>query len=215
MKEVSVSFLKDGDYKEYIKIINNSNADFIHYDVMDGKFTEKKNLTVKELITLMDLSKKKNDVHLMVNNPKSYIEKLALTNVNNITIHYEIKKLDDYLNLIRNYGIKVGIAINPDTDIENIYKYLDNIDLVLIMGVVPGKSGQVFLEGTEEKINSLKKYIKSNNLNTKIEIDGGVTTGVFDKIKNADIVVSCSFVLNNLENINLIKSIEPDEVNPK
>lgn len=205
MKEVSVSFLKDGDYKEYIKIINNSNADYIHYDVMDGKFTENKNLSPKELISLIDLSKKKNDVHLMVKNPRIYIEKLALTNVNNITIHYEIKDLNSNLNLIKSYGIRAGIAINPDTDIEKIYNYLDKIDIVLIMGVVPGKSGQKFLDETENRINQLKQYIKDNNLSTKIEIDGGVTTSVLDKIKNTDIVVSCSYVLDNLDNINLIK----------
>lgn len=205
MKEVSVSFLKNGDYKEYIKIINDSSADYIHYDVMDGKFTENRNLAIKELISLIDLSKKKNDIHLMVKNPKPYIEKLALTNVNNITIHYETKYLEDNLNLIKSYGIKAGIAINPDTDVEKIYKYIDKIDIVLVMGVVPGKSGQSFIESTENKINKLKEYIKDNKLSTKIEIDGGVTTSVLDKIKNTDIVVSCSYVLDNLNNIDLIR----------
>ena len=81
MKEVSVSFLKEGNYKEHIKKINNSNADYIHFDVMDGKFVDNKNLSLAELETYLKFSKKKNDVHLMVENPKKYIEKLSLYNI--------------------------------------------------------------------------------------------------------------------------------------
>ena len=206
MKEVSVSFLKEGSYKEHIKKINNSNADYIHFDVMDGKFVKEKNLTVKELISYIDISKKKNDVHLMVNSPEKYIKALAYSNVNNITIHYEIKDLVKSLNLIKEYGIKAGIAINPETDIESVKKYLDKINVVLIMSVHPGKSGQTFIEESENKINELRKYIEENNLNTKIEVDGGVCSLVLEKTKNADILVSASFLLDDLSRIDLLKN---------
>ena len=206
MKEVSVSFLKEGSYKDHINNINNSNADYIHFDVMDGKFVERKNLTVKELITYIDLSKKKNDVHLMVKNPEKYIKALSMANVNNITVHYEIKDLDKSLNNIKACGIKAGIAINPETSIEDIKKYLDKIDLVLIMSVHPGKSGQTFIEESEEKINKLKEYINENNLATKIEVDGGVCDLVLDKIHNADILVSASYLLDDLSRVDLLKN---------
>ena len=206
MKEVSVSFLKEGNYKNYIKQINNSNADYVHFDVMDGKFVERKNLPVSELVELVNLSEKKNDVHLMVKNPTKYIEALAITNVNNITIHYEIKDFNKYLDLIKSYGIKVGIAINPETDIKEIIPYLDKISVVLIMSVHPGKSGQSFIDSSENKINQLKEYIDNNELNIKIEVDGGLCDLVLDKVTNADILVSASYLLDDLSRIDLFRN---------
>lgn len=206
MKEVSVSFLKEGNYKEYVKRINNSNADYIHFDVMDGKFVESKNLSLAELETYLKLSKKKNDVHLMVKDPKKYIEKLSLYNISYITIHKEIKKYDEMLNLIKSYGIKPGLAINPDTKISDIIEDLDKVSLVLLMGVNPGKSGQEFIEEVSFKIKELKEEIVKRNLNVKISVDGGVKEEVLDKLLDVDIIVSASYLLNNLENIDKIKS---------
>ena len=206
MKEVSVSFLKEGNYKNYIKEINKSNADYVHFDVMDGKFVERKNLTVSELVELINVSTKKNDVHLMVKNPTKYIEALSITNVNNITIHYEIKDFEKYIDLIKSYGIKVGLAINPETDVNKIIPYLDQVSIILIMSVHPGKSGQTFINDSEDKINYLRDYIDSNNLNVKIEVDGGVCDLVLDKTSNADILVSASFLLDDLNRIDLLKN---------
>ena len=207
MKEVSVSFLKEGSYKEYIEKINKTNADYIHFDVMDGKFTENKNLLPSELIKLIKQSKKKNDVHLMVKNPDKYIEILSLYDIEYLTIHYEIKDYVKYIDKIKNYGIKPGISINPSTDVQNIFPILEKVGLVLIMGVVPGKSGQVFIEGTESKIKLLKEEIKRQNLNIKIEVDGGINEKVIDKISDADIIVSASYVLNDFNNINKLKEL--------
>lgn len=207
MKEVSVSFLKDGNYKEYIKKINKTNADYIHFDVMDGKFVENVNLPLKELTSLIDISEKKNDVHLMVKDPSKYIEKLGLYNIEYLTIHKEIKNFDENLNKIISYGIKPGIAINPGTNIEDIFEYLDKVKLILIMGVNPGRSGQSFIEGVYDKIMDLKEYIISNRLNIKIEVDGGVNESSFDKIKEADIIVSASYVLDDFNNIEKIKNL--------
>ena len=206
--EVSVSFLKEGNYKDYINQINKSNADYIHYDVMDGKFVKNKNLSVTELCKYLDLSIKKNDIHLMVSNPDKYIEKLALYNIEYITVHYEIKNVIDYIEKINSLGIKAGIAINPETKVEEIYSLLPMVKLVLVMGVHPGKSGQKFMISTSRKISKIKEEIKRQNLNIKVSVDGGVNEEVLEEVKEADILVSASYLLDNLDKIDEIKEQE-------
>ena len=125
--EVSVSFLKEGNYKKYIESINKTEADYIHFDVMDGKFVNNKNLPLKELLELIYFSEKKNDVHLMVKNPSKYIEKLALYDIEYLTIHSEIDNCDMFIDKIRSFGIKPGIAINPYTDVEKVLPLLSNL----------------------------------------------------------------------------------------
>ena len=167
---VSTSFLKEGNYTNYIKELNNSNTDFIHFDVMDGKFVKSTNLkSIKELEKYINLCKKKIDIHLMVKDPEKYIKALSLYNINNITIHKEIKNYEEMINLIKSYGIKAGLAINPDTDIKSIYNILPTLDLVLIMGVCPGASGQRFIEGTETKISMLKDASNYKGKKTKYQ----------------------------------------------
>ncbi len=206
MKEVSTSFLKEGSYSNYIEMLNNSNTDYIHFDVMDGKFVENKNLSIKELEKYLKMSKKKNDVHLMVKNPKEYIKTLSIYNISYLTIHKEIENYKEMIKLIKSYGIKPGLAINPETDIEDVFEDLKNVSLVLLMSVHPGKSGQEFIEETTNKISVLKEEIKKKNLNVKISIDGGIKEEVLEKIKDVDIVVSASYILNDLNNINKIKT---------
>ena len=204
---VSTSFLKEGNYSNFIKELNDSNTDMIHYDVMDGKFVDNTNLkTISELTKYIDLSTKKVDIHLMVENPKKYIEELSLYNINNITVHKEIKNYLEMLDLIKSYGIRAGIAINPDTPVEDIYDLLDKVDVVLVMSVYPGKSGQSFIEQSSFKIKKLREEITNRNLNTKIEVDGGVCEEVLPLISDVDIVVSASYILNDLNNINVIKN---------
>lgn len=206
MKEVSTSFLKEGSYSNYIEMLNNSNTDYIHFDVMDGKFVKNKNLSIKELEKYLKMSKKKNDVHLMVKNPKEYIKTLSIYNISYLTIHKEIENYKEMIKLIKSYGIKPGLAINPETDIEDVFEDLKNVSLVLLMSVHPGKSGQKFIEKTTNKISVLKEEIKKKNLNVKISIDGGIKEEVLEKIKDVDIVVSASYILNDLNNINKIKN---------
>lgn len=208
MKEVSTSFLKEGNYKEYIKKLNNSKTDYIHFDVMDGKFVENKNLSLKELESYLKQSNKKNDVHLMVENPEKYIELLSLYNVSYITIHKEIKNYARMIELIKSYGIKPGLAINPDTRIEDIKNDLDKVSLILIMGVHPGKSGQEFIKTTTDKIKELKQEIEKRNLSLKISVDGGIKEEVLDQIQDTDIVVSSTYILNDLSNIDKIKNCD-------
>ena len=110
------------------------------------------------------------------------------------------------LGLIKSYGIKPGLAVNPETNIESIFEDLDKISLVLLMSVHPGKSGQEFIEETTNKISVLKEELIKRNLNVKISIDGGIKEEVLDKIKDVDIVVSASYILNDLNNIKTIKN---------
>ncbi len=206
MKEVSASILSKEDKFKNIEILNNSNTDYIHLDVMDGKFVDNKFITPKELKNVLSKINKKIDIHLMVKDPTEYLKAMALYNVSYVTIHYEIKNYEVYLNKIKELGFKVGIAINPSTDVEKIYDLLDKINLVLIMSVEPGYSGQSFIKATATKIDNLKQEIKTRNLLTKISVDGGVNEESLQYIENADIVVSSSYVLNDLNNIDKIKA---------
>lgn len=205
---VSTSFLREGKYTDFINMLNDSNTDLIHFDVMDGKFVDNTNLkSISELLKYVSLSKKKNDIHLMVSDPSKYIEALSMYPVEDIIVHREIKNYEKMVDLIKGYGIKAGIAINPDTDVSDIYDILPKLDLVLVMSVVPGRSGQKFIEASGEKINKLREEIKRRELNTKISVDGGVCEEVLPYVKECDIVVSSSYIMNDLNNINVIKNL--------
>lgn len=207
MKEVSGSFLSNNDKFYEINRLNNSDVDYIHFDVMDGKFVSNKNITVSELPKLIDAAKKKIDIHFMVNDPGKYIDKICFYNIDYITIHYEIKNLEDYIDKIKDYGFKVGISVKPETDIEKIYYLLDKINLVLIMSVEPGKSGQKFIN-VSDKINKLKQEIINRKLNVKISVDGGINDEVLDYVKDCDILVSSSFILSDLDkNVDILKNL--------
>ena len=188
---------------DIVKELDKTNADAIHIDIMDGKFVDNKTWTTSEIIKLTKYSNLPLDVHLMVNNPYKYIEDYAMLNTNDIIFHYEaVKDINKVINEIKDYGLKVGIAVNPDTDVKNIYDYLSNIDIVLIMSVYPGKSGQVFINEALDKIKELKDYIVNNNLKTLISVDGGINdeTGKLCKEAGADILVSASYIHNDIKN---------------
>ena len=143
----------------------------------------------------------------MVKDPSKYIEALSLYDISYITIHKEIKNYDKYIDMIKNYGFKVGLAINPETSVEEIKQDLPKINLVLVMTVHPGRSGQSFLTDESKKIDELKEYIKENKLNVKISVDGGIKEETLPFVVNSDIIVSASYALENLDNINKIKEV--------
>lgn len=198
--EISTSILSAEDRKETILKLNKSATDYIHFDVMDGEFVLNKQFSIPELKELLEASKKKNDVHLMVKDPLKYVEAIKDLNVEYITIHAEIgANLENVLSLIKANNIKCGLALDLNSDISLIKPYLNLLDLVLIMTVKAGYGGQEFKEEALEKIKELPE-------NIKIEIDGGINEESIKLIPRADIIVSGTFVLQNIaENILALK----------
>ena len=196
--------------KEAIEIYNKTDIDYIHLDIMDGKFVDNKTWTMSDINKFSKIATKSFDVHLMVNNPDKYIDELSMMNTSYITFHYEaVKKPLEIINHIKNNGIRCGIAINPSTNVSEILPLLKEVDLVLIMSVVPGASGQSFMDGVLYKLEVLKKEIEENHLNTLVSIDGGINDETYLKVKdNVDIVVSASYLLegNTNEKINAFKN---------
>ena len=199
--ELSISLLNAKDRKKTVKKLNNTKIDMFHIDVMDGEFVTNKSFPVEEIIELSSITSKPLDIHLMVNDPVIYIEKLnELSNINNITFHLEINKdINNILNKLKKYGIKRGIALRPNTDIKEIIPYLNNIDLLLVMTVEPGLGGQPFIETSTERIKQIKKIIKDYNI--ILEVDGGINDKTISKVSDANISVVGSFVTtsNNIE----------------
>ena len=209
--EVSVSILNSVNRIEDTIKLNNTSCDYLHIDVMDGKFVPDTQFTIDEIINIIKVSNKRIDVHLMVDNPLYYIEKLINYNIEYITFHYEIDKNINYLiDIIKNNNIKVGMSIKPNTDVSEIINYLDRLDLVLIMSVEPGKGGQSFIEESYDKVRSLKKIINDRNLDIKIEIDGGVKDTNIKLISDSgvDISVVGSFITKSYDFEESIKKLK-------
>mgnify|MGYP002611039938 CR=1 FL=1 len=195
------------NYKESIEKINKTDADYLHLDVMDGSFTESSSFSLNESKEIKDLCNKKVDVHIMSINLRKIISEYININPYNITFHIENNDIEKYIDLIKEKNIKVGLAINPDTDLSTIYPYLDKIDRVLVMSVVPGKGGQKFMESVIPKLIYLKE--NKDKYNYEIEVDGGINSDTVNFVKDyADIVVSGSFITNSngyQESINKLK----------
>lgn len=210
--KVSVSILSSSiKPQDIVKKLDNTKADYIHVDIMDGKFVDNKTWTISEVKKIVSYSKLPLDVHLMVENPSKYIENYALLNTSYITFHYEtVKDIDKMINEIKNYGLKVGIAINPETDEKVLYPYLTKVDQVLVMSVHPGKSGQSFIDNTPNKIENLKQEIINQNAKTIISVDGGINdeTGKLCVEKGVDMLVSASYIHKDIvNNINTLKKL--------
>ena len=195
--EISVSILNSLERISDVNKLNNTSCDYIHIDVMDGMFVSDTQFSVNEIIDIINKSNKKIDIHLMVENPIIYIEKLLDYNIEYITFHKEIdKNIDELIDVLKKNNIKVGLSIKPNTKISEIIEYLNRIDLILVMSVEPGKGGQSFMEDMLSKVRELRKIIDDRKLNVKIEIDGGVKDANINLIKDAgvDISVVGSFI---------------------
>ena len=200
--KVSVSYLnvKRRNINRIIYLLDKTNVDFIHVDVMDGKYVKNKANSYSEVEEMSYYTKKRLDVHFMVNKPLKYIDDFALLNVYCMTIHLNIKNdLDKVIDRIHDYGIKAGIAINPDEDIDMIDNYLDKIDAVLIMSVYPGLPGQEFIKDVIPKIKKLKDKIKKLNRDILINVDGGINLENKQFLGDADIL-SVGSTITNSEN---------------
>ena len=202
MIKTSISIL-DCDFNnlEYeINRINNSNSDLIHIDIMDGKFVPNNTLEKFDMNKISKYSDKNFDVHLMVENPIDYITSFVTPLTDYISIHLESKGIDQSLKRIKENGIKCGLAINPDTEIQKLYPFLEIIDMVIIMSVFPGKGGQKFIENTYYKVETLRNHDK----NIDISVDGGVGSSNSKTLisKGASTLVSGSYLMksNNINN---------------
>ena len=182
-----------------------AHTDMFHIDVMDGKFVERDTSEdMKDFsLTLSHITNLGLDVHLMVENIEEYIDDYIELEPEYISFHIEASKTKERtmenINLIKENGIKVGLAINPDTSIEEIKEYIPYVHMILIMTVVPGKGGQKLIPETIEKIEELKKYIDENDFDIDIQADGGINGETANSVikVGANILVSGSYILNS------------------
>ncbi|WMJ74249.1 ribulose-phosphate 3-epimerase [Cytophagaceae bacterium ABcell3] len=182
-----------------IEMINNSQADWFHIDIMDGVFVPNISFGFPVLEAINKYAQKPLDVHLMIVQPEKYLEQFKKAGAANITVHYEAcPHLHRTLQEIKDLGCKAGVALNPHTPVHVLEDIIADIDLVCLMSVNPGFGGQKFIPKTYDKVRKLKSMIEENNASTLIEIDGGVNN------KNAKELISCgaevlvagSFVFN-------------------
>ena len=180
-----------------IEMINKSEADWFHIDIMDGVFVPNISFGMPVLEAITKHAKKTIDVHLMIIDPDRYIQTFADLGANVLTVHYEAcNHLHRTLQAIKAAGMKAGVAINPHTNIDLLEDVINDIDLVCVMSVNPGFGGQSFIENTYEKVTKLKATIKRKNAGTLIEIDGGVTNKNATQLvaAGADVLVAGNFV---------------------
>ena len=221
MVEISTSILsvEKGKEAEVFFALEKAKTDYFHIDVMDGKFVEKD--TYQKMVEYSNYIKRISnlplDVHLMVENVKDAIEDFSAVEPNIITFHLEACKTKeevvDRIKQIKENGSRVGIAIKPETNIEEIYEYLPYIHMCLVMTVEPGKGGQTLITDMLAKISTLKEYIEKNNIEIDIEVDGGVNIKTASRVKaaGADIIVAGTAILmaNNFASIiNELREIE-------
>ena len=195
--KVSASFLSSKNPALDLTKLNDTDVDYIHVDIMDGKFVSNKTMPFSEMRNIYKYTSKRLDVHLMVENPKDYIPLYAELNTEYITIHVEIDEdIMEILELIKSYSIKAGISIKPNTNISELVPYLPYIDMILIMSVEPGAGGQKFIAGTEDRINEVRSLLDSYNIPAVINVDGGVNGDSVSMCRRADIVTAGSYITN-------------------
>jgi len=183
--------------QETIKLIDQSKAEYIHFDVMDGDFVPNLTFGPQFILNVRQYSKKTFDVHLMINRVGKFLDDYIKAGSDIITFHLEIEEnIKELISKIKINNIKCGIAIKPATPWEDLKPYLNDIDQIIIMTVEPGFGGQKFMDDQLLKINQLRKYISDNQLHVDLEVDGGVNyeTGKKCVDAGANILVAGSFL---------------------
>ena len=212
MKIIAPSMLSCdfGKLVDEIETVNQSDAGWFHLDIMDGVFVPNITFGTPILEVFKKYATKHLDAHLMIINPENYIEKFASLGAKTITVHYEAcNNLINTINQIKKLDVKAGIAINPDTAVSSLESIISEIDLVCLMSVFPGFSGQKFIPETFVKLEKLRQIITKNHSKAMIQIDGGVDLDNAKKLVSlgADVLVAGSFVFKSEDSFNTIKKL--------
>lgn len=206
--KITVSYINSlYDSKKTVDLINETSADAIHVDLIDGIYAGTKNFDINHLPEIFKDNRKPIDIHMMVNRPSGYLNDLLKLKPICIYIHPSTEPSAFWLlNELNNYGIKRGLVINPDEKIPSFSHYFPYVDRVLLMSVTPGKGGQKFLDNTKDRLQELISFKKDNDF--EIYVDGGINDETIKEVLNADGVISGSFICMNKDFENQIMKLK-------